>query len=83
MGKARGKTRSEKEGEEALWSGWHLGFASESVDLKGQEENHLGGTKQLLATGAPSLLINPPTETPLLTANVIQRLQSSKTSSSP
>jgi len=62
-------------GEDALRSGWHLGFASESVDLKGQEDNYLGGTKQLLATGGPSLLINSPTEIPLLTANAIQRRQ--------
>ena len=62
-------------GEDALRSGWHLGFASESVDLKGQEDNYLGGTKQLLATGGPSLLINSPTEIPLLTANDIQRRQ--------
>lgn len=48
---ARKDKEQEREWEEALWSGWHLCLASESVDLKGQEDNYLGGTKQLLATG--------------------------------
>lgn len=39
----------EKELEEMLLGGWHLCFAFESVDLKGQEDNHIGGTKQPLA----------------------------------
>lgn len=36
-----------KELEEMLLGGWNFCFASERADLKGQEDNHVGGTKQL------------------------------------
>ena len=52
---ARKDKEQEREWEEALWSGWHLCLASESVDLKGQEDNYLGGTKQLTANAIQRL----------------------------
>lgn len=55
QGKKKDKEH-EKELEEKLLGGWRLCFASESVGLKRQEDNHVGGTKQPLAIRGPVTL---------------------------